>query len=461
MGLTLNSLLLAIGSNKAKSIDLSFIEVDEVNKRIGLGTTPTEHLHLRKDQDDDTTILVENRSTGVSATTDVRLSESSTKVLLTRYVNSGAAGGFLTTIPNSGVLVTGLDSSGGLLIGTQGILAPVRFFAGGVALGDEKMRILANGRIGIGPGFTAPTVLLHLKQDQDGQTAIQIENADTGVNALTDLFLVEGASKFVVLRYRNSGADGSNLAAIANSGLIETSSLAIGGLIIGTGGSAPIRFFTGGGAFADERMHITSDGKIGIGSGFITPTGDLHLKLDAASASFLIENPGTGTIAISTFTLNEDLSTKGMNFRYTNNSDTAGTWFQLANSGTIFTRSGATAGFLIGALAGDIRFFTGGTGVIADEGRMIVKANGDVGVGKGLTSPLAQFHVDQESLTGAKPVLLLDQADISKEMIEFVTTIGTNNPIEAVGAKTLTTTHFVRCTIPGGLTRYFALGTIA
>ena len=38
-------------------------------------------------------------------------------------------------------------------------------------------------------------------------------------------------------------------------------------------------------------------------------------------------------------------------------------------------------------------------------------------------------------------------------MIECITTIGTGNAIEAIGSKTLTTTHFIKVTIPGGLTR--------
>jgi len=46
-------------------------------------------------------------------------------------------------------------------------------------------------------------------------------------------------------------------------------------------------------------------------------------------------------------------------------------------------------------------------------------------------------------------------------MIEFIGTIGTGNAIEAVAAKTLTVTHFIKVTIPGGLTRYFEVGTIA
>ena len=90
---------------------------------------------------------------------------------------------------------------------------------------------------------------------------------------------------------------------------------------------------------------------------------------------------------------------------------------------------------------------------------MRLNAEGELGIGT--ATPLAQLHVDQVSATGAIPVLYLDQADISEEMIEFNTTIGTGNAIEAIAAKTLTTTHFIKVTIPGGLTRYLPVGTIA
>lgn len=90
---------------------------------------------------------------------------------------------------------------------------------------------------------------------------------------------------------------------------------------------------------------------------------------------------------------------------------------------------------------------------------IIFEVGGNVGIGT--IVPTALLHIDQSSTTSAKPVLLLDQADISEEMMEFVTTIGTGNAIEVVGAKTLTSTHFIKITIPGELTRYIPCGTIA
>jgi len=58
-------------------------------------------------------------------------------------------------------------------------------------------------------------------------------------------------------------------------------------------------------------------------------------------------------------------------------------------------------------------------------------------VGIGTNAPTAKLHTDQSSTTAAIPVLYLDQADVSEEMIEFNTTIGVGNAIEAVGGKTL------------------------
>lgn len=91
--------------------------------------------------------------------------------------------------------------------------------------------------------------------------------------------------------------------------------------------------------------------------------------------------------------------------------------------------------------------------------RMRIDYLGNVGINK--ISPAAMLHIDQSSITAAKPVLILDQADVSEEMIEFISTIGVGNALEAVGAKTLTVTHFIKATLPGSLTVYIPCGTIA
>ena len=84
---------------------------------------------------------------------------------------------------------------------------------------------------------------------------------------------------------------------------------------------------------------------------------------------------------------------------------------------------------------------------------------GDVLIGTYTDS--GQLAVDQSSATGAQPVLFLDQGDDDETMIEFAGAIGTGYVIEAVGAKTLTTTHFLKVEITGVGIRYIPMGTIA
>ena len=54
----------------------------------------------------------------------------------------------------------------------------------------------------------------------------------------------------------------------------------------------------------------------------------------------------------------------------------------------------------------------------------IQRSNGNVGIGIDL--PLAKVHIDQSSTTGAIPVLTLDQADVSEEVIRIIGTAADN-----------------------------------
>lgn len=97
------------------------------------------------------------------------------------------------------------------------------------------------------------------------------------------------------------------------------------------------------------------------------------------------------------------------------------------------------------------------TGIVSFVSNVIV---GDK-LGVGPTAPAGKAHIDQDSTTAALPVLVLDQADVSEPMIEFETTVGTGNTIEAKGAKVLTTTHFLKVKLPDNSIAYIEMGTIA
>lgn len=67
-------------------------------------------------------------------------------------------------------------------------------------------------------------------------------------------------------------------------------------------------------------------------------------------------------------------------------------------------------------------------------GLITVLASGDTGIGT--VTPGAKLHLDQSSSSGAKPVLTLDQADLSEEFINFISTVGAGYPIDTAAVGT-------------------------
>jgi hypothetical protein len=71
---------------------------------------------------------------------------------------------------------------------------------------------------------------------------------------------------------------------------------------------------------------------------------------------------------------------------------------------------------------GNLQLKTGGADGLVT--RIKIEPDGDVGVG--VAAPAAKLHVDQADTSGAKPVLTVDQADVSEEFIRFVGTSTTD-----------------------------------
>lgn len=145
------------------------------------------------------------------------------------------------------------------------------------------------------------------------------------------------------------------------------------------------------------------------------------------------------------------------------NGDGLGSMQFLAHDGTDYNPAASIQADIDGVVSANtvptaLLFKTSFTNVLTE--RMRITGSGRVSIG-GVISPLARLHIDQGGTGANIPVALFDQADVSEEMFEFVSTIGVGNAIEAVGAKVLTTTHFIKVTLPGSLTRYFPVGTIA
>lgn len=219
-------------------------------------------------------------------------------------------------------------------------------------------------------------------------------------------------------------AAGENLGVVEASGVDTSSAIQVAAQIFFEGDAAPdadavpgrITFQTSDLTGLQDAMVITDGQDIGFG----TTSPDAKVEVEAT---------GQTELRITSLT--------------------------VGNPQIILREDATSKGLLIWSRAGGRLILKGG----GSDPLTLNEDGGNVGVG--LQAPLARLHVDQASTTAAIPVLTLDQADISEELIEFVSTIGVGNAIEAVGAKSLTVTHFLKVTLPGALTRYIEVGTIA
>jgi hypothetical protein len=220
---------------------------------------------------------------------------------------------------------------------------------------------------------------------------------------------------------------------------------------------------------ADGDLLLMPDGMVGINTTLPVNNAAGTTFLEVANAgqamAHIVGYSTTGAVCGTLRVGRSNNATKGT-LTVTSSGDTLGEihFCGVSKAGYDFDNGATIKSIQSAAVSVDYRMpahlvFETGTAADNPTERMRIEDAGDVVIGN--TSASGKLHVDQESTTGAKPVLYLDQADVSEEMIEFNTTIGAGNAIEAVGGKSLTTTHFIKVTLPGALTRYIPCGTIA
>lgn len=107
-------------------------------------------------------------------------------------------------------------------------------------------------------------------------------------------------------------------------------------------------------------------------------------------------------------------------------------------------------------VAGSAVYFTSGAALAADKATLEV-----VAVPTTNNADSAVVRIEQTHTAGGANILHMVQLDIDKPFFGFETTIGVGSAVEAVGAKVLTTTHFVMVDLEGVGARYFPIGTIA
>lgn len=239
-----------------------------------------------------------------------------------------------------------------------GMYSPAANEIGFATNGTEKVRIDANGRLGV--GVTAPSVGFDLLGN--------IRISDVATDATNKIGRIRGRS------FTNSQGD---WLAVDAQGLSGDNRVQVGGGSGSLNCATSITFLTAANTTTTsgtERMRITSAGRIGVGTS--SPSSLLHLSaagFDAAKAIFESTNSG------------QSIEVKGVNGAGINDvaylilkDDTNTSWIGLTGTN---------------ATAGAMRFAT------SSSERMRITAAGNVGIGTG--APSYQLQLGSDS--AAKP----------------------------------------------------------
>ena len=166
-----------------------------------------------------------------------------------------------------------------------------------------------------------------------------------------------------------------------------------------------------GGASA-ERVRITNDGKVGIGT--TGPGAKLHIDSTTSAKSLLELSRSSTSDAIKITNFNG--TNQAFNF-----SSTYDDWthtIPLMSFLTTQTRIGIGYADLTTSNGTLLVNGTVGIGTLSVGTAALAIMSGNVGIG--VTAPLAKLHIDQSVADAAIPVLSLDQADISDGFINFI-----------------------------------------
>jgi hypothetical protein len=260
---TLSSL--AVSGNL--TVDTNTLFVDAANNRVGIGTTSTNtnnFLQVSKSLNDGVVASVENINTGTAAYAELQVRNSATNntgaarlmVLGSAYTT---AGGF---VQDSAVLASDIDLGGGLSVMTRAN-ADIRFYTNGHT--NERMRIDASGRVGIGASPSSKLTVF-----------------EGGVSGIATVDISGGASGAGSLQLSAGKVLGTT-----SFDLIQNAS----GAFINQRDNNPLAFFVNG----SERMRIDSSGRVGIGTS--SPSTKLTIDESSTAATNQIDLIGNNSLA--------------------------------------------------------------------------------------------------------------------------------------------------------------------
>jgi hypothetical protein len=311
---------------------------------VGIGTsTPVMLLEVKKSQNASTSVSVDNPFTtaGNSAFSSFALKQNGVLRLHVASVNDNHS--FLT--PGTAQFWNFMN-------------APMVFATNST----ERMRINANGKVAINTA-SAPTAWLHISVPSAEGEALRFHRAGTGIGW--------GVAQFFALN-NSSGA------------MVDYAQIS-GGITSNTAGSETgvLAFYTRASGSLNERVRITSNGEVGIG----TTTPDIKLQVFHSSTNTNLTNIGLPDLVLG---LRNTSNTNG-NMSVISFQDSAG--YGNVNIGAIQKDQTNHAG--------DLVFLTRANTTTFGE-RMRIRSDGNVGIGS--TNPGYKLDVQGGSINTSQGI---------------------------------------------------------